>query len=225
MSRMNNNYLYYTNIDNLDDCSFNQSLDLISEYRLNKINKYINIKDKKLSLCSELLLRRAFNDLCINSGFDFKHGDNNKPYIDKCDVKYNISHSGNYAICAISIDEIGVDIEEIRECKNDIARACFSCKEIELLNSIDDTNERLHTFYRLWTLKESFIKNIGIGLYLPLNTFTVMLDKEISIIQDYDNNKYYFEEINIDPKYKCSVCKLNNKSTCVKWIDVIDLVK
>lgn len=225
MNNMDNNYIYYTNIDNLSDDLFNHFLSKVSKYRYDKTIKYRNINDKKLSLCSELLLRRAFEDFNIDSSYIFLFNENNKPCLGDIDIKFNISHSGNYVVCAISLDEVGVDIEEIRDIKHDIAKNFFSLDENSHLSSISDETYKKETFYRLWTLKESFIKNIGTGLYLPLKDFSIILDDEISIKQSFDNNNYYFEEFSIDPSYKCSLCKMNKKSTLVKWIDVFDLTK
>ena len=79
---MNNaNYLYYINIENLSDDDFKKGYCFVSEERKNKINKYRNIQDKKLSLCSELLLRYILNDFNIISKFEYYYNDNNKPYL------------------------------------------------------------------------------------------------------------------------------------------------
>ena len=111
--------------------------------------------------------------------FDYlKYG---KPILPKhLDVEFNLSHSGTYALIAITKQvEIGVDIEEIlwQDDLLDIARHYFSDSEYEALIQLPK-DEVLRAFYRCWTRKESIIKLLGTGLQLPLNSFVVSLDKD-----------------------------------------------
>ncbi|MBF7018187.1 4'-phosphopantetheinyl transferase superfamily protein [Staphylococcus durrellii] len=49
-------------------------------------------------------------------------------------------------------------------------------------------------FY-IWTLKESYVKTLGKGLYIPLNAFTIknmFLNNDISVHTYYYDNNFYF---------------------------------
>ncbi|MBP3717896.1 MAG: 4'-phosphopantetheinyl transferase superfamily protein, partial [Eubacterium sp.] len=82
------------------------------------------------------------------------------------DAKYNISHSGEYVAVAVSDEVVGVDIE----CKKDndfkVTKRCFEAEAIEYISG-DQSR-----FRDVWTVKEAFLKCKGIGISVPLNSFT-----------------------------------------------------
>jgi 4'-phosphopantetheinyl transferase len=102
---------------------------------------------------------------------------NGKPRVDPNvgphEVQFNLSHTrGLVAVALASHGAIGVDVEAIDEAKADltIAEAYFAPSEVELLQQAAPC-ERARAFFRLWTLKEAYIKAIGKGLSAPLNSF------------------------------------------------------
>lgn len=210
------NYLYIADICLLDnEETFKKAYQLVSKERRDKVDKLISIKDKKLSLLAELLLMKALNDLDINQTIEYN--EYKKPYLKNNDIMFNISHSNKYAICAISSDEIGCDIEYIRDINLDIARKYFNNSEYK---AIMESSNQLDTFYRFWTLKESFMKNCGLGFNINIKDFEISLKDKISVNHNINDNCYRFKEIDI-PGYKCSVCLLNNKEIKVKHINNI----
>ena len=48
-----------------------------------------------------------------------------------------------------------------------------------------NSDEKINYFYDLWTLKESYIKTIGKGLYTPLNSFSIKRITNFNFIQEY----------------------------------------
>ena len=95
---------------------------------------------------------------------------------------------------------MGCDIEEIKEYKEKVAKRFFTSKENEYL---DLTNDKDGLFYRLWTLKESYVKCIGKGLSVPLNSFELSNNSNNVIVQGKDN--YQFFEFKHD-NYHISIC-------------------
>jgi 4'-phosphopantetheinyl transferase len=92
-------------------------------------------------------------------------------------MRFNLSHSGGMALYAFTRNrEVGVDIEQHREMKDleAIARRFFAAGEVEDLMSLAP-EDRLDAFFRCWTRKEAFIKAVGDGLSLPLDSFRVSL--------------------------------------------------
>jgi 4'-phosphopantetheinyl transferase len=69
---------------------------------------------------------------------------------------------------------IGVDLECIKPIEDitDIARQFFSPQEHSKFILVPE-DQKIETFYTIWTRKEAFIKAIGEGLSYPLNTFDV----------------------------------------------------
>ena len=85
-----------------------------------------------------------------------------------------------------------------------IAEQFFSTDEQKRLFSRGD-KEKLPFFYELWTVKESFIKTVGKGLSIPLNSFSVNFEERKIDFLEYSKENYYFKQYNIDDNYKMAV--------------------
>lgn len=93
-------------------------------------------------------------------------------------VEFNISHSDQLILFAFArVRRVGVDIEHVRpfpELVNLVSRY-FTEKESSTIGNIPE-RERTSAFFSGWTRKEAFLKAIGRGLQIPLNSFEVSLD-------------------------------------------------
>ena len=99
--------------------------------------------------------------------------DGGKPYlVSEPGVHFSLSHSGDWAVCAVSDHPVGVDIEKCEQGRRDIASRFFHREEVRYLNTLLPSM-RDKAFYQLWTLKESFVKSTGHGLDLPLRSFWI----------------------------------------------------
>jgi 4'-phosphopantetheinyl transferase len=90
---------------------------------------------------------------------------------------FNASNSGDLAAYAFTRGcPVGIDIEHSRLIPEiqDIARRFFAADEVAELMNLPEA-ERLNGFYRCWTRKEAYIKAVGDGLSLPLDSFRVSL--------------------------------------------------
>jgi len=94
------------------------------------------------------------------------------------DVRFNLSHAGDFGLLALSLGrDVGVDIERERPVDAlNIARRYFSPAEYSALAALP-ADDRIGAFFRCWTRKESFIKACGNGLSLPLARFTVSIER------------------------------------------------
>ena len=90
---------------------------------------------------------------------------------------FNISHCDGLVACAISDDlELGVDVEPVaRKAPLDLAQTYFAPEEVRWLASLPSAEQPLG-FFRLWTLKEAYIKATGLGLAQPLHDFAFAFD-------------------------------------------------
>lgn len=87
-------------------------------------------------------------------------------------LTFNVSHSGDYALLAFAAGvQLGVDIEHIRakETVTDLAKAVLSPREFAEFLQLPEA-DRQRAFFRAWTRKEAFVKGIGEGLSIPLET-------------------------------------------------------
>lgn len=142
--------LYATNINTLTASEYNESLDnIISSRAKEKIGNFKFISDRKRSLCGELLVRYMIANKDIVLDVD----SNGKPYCKNFpEIHFNISHSGDWVICAICDSPIGVDIEKIGHADLQIAKRFFT--EYEYRQLLNQETNRSELFYKLWTLKE-----------------------------------------------------------------------
>lgn len=90
---------------------------------------------------------------------------------------FNISHSGEWVAMAVANNPVGIDVEKMGKPRTELAKRFFSEEETQLLLSLPEAEQRLY-FYRLWTIKESYLKTTGDGLTASLNSFTVKQEKK-----------------------------------------------
>lgn len=143
-------------------------------FSLQNINvKYRNVQDRQRHLFGKLLLQKALFD----QGYSTTILENinltkyQKPFLNDR-ISFNISHSGEYVVCAISnTTEIGIDIELKKSIPNIIDyKYIFSEKEFASINTSQNAADK---FYQLWTRKESILKADGCGLVDNLSELCV----------------------------------------------------
>lgn len=88
-----------------------------------------------------------------------------KPFVGN-GIYFNISHTRGFVCCAISDVPVGVDAELVRPVNTVLINKICNNNEKEALLSSDSTELE---FFKYWTLKESYIKMLGVGLSFPLN--------------------------------------------------------
>ena len=137
-----------------------------------------------------------------------------KPYL-KCypNFNFNISHSGDFVVCAIDDKPIGIDIEKIKNIEyKEIVKSFFSVNEFNYITK-EQLNIQLSKFYEIWTLKESYIKCCGKGLSIPLKSFSIDIDRyqNIKVIINNEYKEYTFKKFDIEEGYKIAVCSLNKE--------------
>ena len=91
-------------------------------------------------------------------------------------ICFNLTHSHGIVAGAFVLEnDIGIDVEKIDRNMTDIVRRFFSPEEKEYINSYY-TSKKNNLSYQIWTLKEAYIKAKGVGLSLPLESFSVFDD-------------------------------------------------
>ena len=128
-------------------------------------------------------------------------------------MQFNVSHSGNVALVAISgRTRVGVDIEKIRGDVDDIALAerFFSIRERNGLRALPD-GLRVPGFFACWTRKEAFVKATGEGLSFPLADFSVTThpdrDPELEEIRGNAeaHKQWFLADLSIVDGYRATV--------------------
>jgi len=122
-----------------------------------------------------LLLSRYLN--IAPAKIVFGYGPAGKPFIenDGAGIQFNMSHSDDLAVYAFARNcRLGVDVERIRSMPDlmGVAKLSFSEQEYGELLSLPDA-EQTAAFFRCWTRKEAYVKAVGQGLSLALESFQV----------------------------------------------------
>jgi len=113
------------------------------------------------------------------ASLEFGCGPAGKPYLASGQgPEFSVSHSHSWALYGIASGrEIGVDLERIGKPALDherVAERFFARAESAYLKSLPAAT-RLESFFRLWTLKEAYVKALGEGLRIPLASFEVSI--------------------------------------------------
>lgn len=125
------------------------------------------------------------------------------------DISFSISHSGDYAICTIGDAPLGNDIERRREGRLKVADRFFAKEELAWLYDAKEDAERDLRMFRLWTMKESFIKANGRGMSLPLKDFSVYVEEasgRARVRHSIDGKYYSLREYQEIEGYCTAVC-------------------
>ena len=129
----------------------------------------------------------------------FVYGENGKPYLgtgqeERLPLMFNLSHSGMYVAAAFGTEDIGVDVELMRTGKQKIAQRFFAEDERKYLEKCW-TDE---AFTGIWTRKEAYIKAVGTGIAMSLDSFSTMEEQV---------GEYYLKTWNVKRDVWLSVCR------------------
>lgn len=170
--------------------------------RKEKIGRLKQEKDRYLSLGAGILLQHALEKQGLAGKDAAETGPGGKPYLTHAPrVRFNLAHSGHYAVCVLSDAEAGCDVEELRDGLLKVAKRFFSKEEHDYIFSRHGAARKRRAFFRVWTLKESYVKALGDGLKKPFGSFSAVPGKNGS----RPENCAFFEYKKI-PGYALSVC-------------------
>lgn len=199
----------------------------LPEDKVNKVQKLLKWKDRERTVVGDILIRTLAQEKLKlkNKDIVFSKNEYGKPYLEgKEEFNFNISHSGDWVICAIDCDSVGIDIEEIKPIDFDIARQVFTESELKELD-VREGFEKLEYFYSIWTAKESYVKALGKGLFIPLDTFEIVINDDEAILNDCKKD-FLFKQYNMDSNYKVTVCskkkEFSNKTNIRDYGELIE---
>ncbi|WP_245179005.1 4'-phosphopantetheinyl transferase family protein [Flavobacterium chilense] len=180
-----------------------------------RLKKRAKWQDVQLSVLGMSLLFTAVKkQYHLNlDAHDILYNQYNKPYFKGNPVYFNISHSAEIAVCAITDKtQLGIDIEKIYQIELGNFKGNMSdCQ----WNDIVFSNNAQEAFFDYWTQKEAVIKAAEKGLNINLQSFEI-LEKSASVEKEI----YFLEEIKIDKSYKCYLAHKIKGKTCLKSIEI-----
>lgn len=162
-----------------------------------RLHRLYQDTDKMRFLLGRMLLIKALEEYGFNPEVSgtIKLSAHGKPYLPGEDFYFNISHSGNYVICAaMQGSDIGVDVEQMKPIELETVRRVMNDKEWE---EIDNSSNPEETFYRYWCMKEAAVKADGRGFFIESEQVTV--EGESVFIS---GECWCLKELSLHPEYK-----------------------
>ena len=162
-----------------------------------KICRFHRWQDQTAGLLGKILLLEGLSEYgypsdCLNGLSYTEYG---RPFLSGA-IDFNISHSGEYVVCAISdTAKVGVDIErrrsiELKDFDNYMTPAQWE--------AIYASSRPFEKFFEFWTIKESVLKVDGRGLSLSLLDIQVDGDKALT-----QENIWHINRIDLHSDYSC----------------------
>jgi 4'-phosphopantetheinyl transferase len=125
-------------------------------------------------------------------------------------LRFNLSNTRGLIACIVSRGrDVGVDVEDTDRAGETVAIAdrFFSPREVASLRALPDASRRSR-FFDYWTLKEAYIKARGMGLAIPLDQFSFLLDEAPPVRVAFDpelgddHATWQFEQLTLTARHR-----------------------
>lgn len=140
-----------------DDTLLEQAMRLSLPERRQRAQAIRNGQVRAASLTAGLLLRYGLGRYGVFDA-DIAYTKAGKPHLLNSPLHFSLSHSGDYAACAISERPVGVDIQKIVPVSQRVVSRFCTAEERRYLSGSADSERDV---IRLWALKESWLKAAG----------------------------------------------------------------
>lgn len=209
-----------------------QALLLMSNDERERAQKFIRGKEEYIA--SRWLLRKVLGQYLQQAPASvvFSRSEKGKPYIANNPLKFNLSHSGHWALLALAQDmELGVDIEQIRDSRDllGIAENYYHPDEFAQLRQRHG-DEQIRFFYQLWTLKEALLKAMGVGISAGLENLNFTLQNPISVslspvLQAQSvTDKWQFHQWQLPDTSYCALAAAAANSPQTYWFNPLSIL-
>jgi 4'-phosphopantetheinyl transferase len=192
-------HVWYLNLKELCSTHLGFYHNLLSQDEKERAQKFYFQTDRDRFIGTRGVLRYLLSNYLESVGASpvnlvFQYNAYGKPLLaapfDGSEIHFNVTHSGNIALCAFSrTHPIGIDVEFIREDIGwkELADQFFSKQESSKIQSIAPHYQTV-AFYSCWTRKEALLKGLGLGLSIPLNQFEVSVSPDELEVQPVDRS-------------------------------------
>lgn len=188
-------------------------------------------RGKENYIASRWLLRKVlahYTGIAADS-ITFLRTDKGKPCLPNSNIHFSLSHSGHWALLAVANCElIGVDIEAIKTTRklSAIAEHYYHPLEVTQLQALVGDVQRDY-FYRLWTLKEAFLKATGLGISAGLEKICFALNDDsinakIALEQAGESADWQFHQWALTAQDYCALAYKAPHALAIDWFDALD---
>jgi len=152
----------------------------LSDEELVRVNRFKALKKQMEWICGRFALKRLASDvLDPDMPLDqvrIDYREKGAPYLTRFpEISISLSHSGDYTAAAITRDTqiaLGIDIEKIGNMPDHgFMKTAFTAEEIRYMPA------DARSVFRHWTLKEAFLKYLGLGFNESLHHVAVIRDQ------------------------------------------------
>jgi 4'-phosphopantetheinyl transferase len=176
--------------DALSERQCADALDLLSADERARHDRLQGTRKRRDFACAHALLRTILAERrgCTPGEIALTATKDGKPMLQAGGPFFNLSHAdGLIAVAVADACDVGVDVEtDARGADHDgIANRFFSRDERAALAALPDSDRRMR-FVEIWTLKEAFLKGLGVGLanHMDGHVFDLRRDGIISFRSD-----------------------------------------
>ena len=165
------------NINDYSDAQYDAMYRAAAPDRQARADRFRHEDDRKRCLCADALARNMLAraaDIAPEK-INFTYSDKGKPHAN-LPLHFNVSHSGEWVLCAVSDAPVGADIEQVKPFRAGMVARYFTAAEAAYIwgnNPPLDGNvtdaDTCARFYRVWTAKEAYVKMTGTGISTDLS--------------------------------------------------------
>ncbi|KAJ8985426.1 hypothetical protein NQ317_017056 [Molorchus minor] len=218
---------------------------IIQSEEKERLMRFVFKKDVKASLLGRLMMRKFISE---STGKQYEEiliarDDRGKPFFEEKDcprVYFNVSHQGSFTVLAGEVGDLklGVDVMKLEYTGGKplnefftLMSKHFSLSEWDAIKDFKNEHQQIYMFCRLWCLKESYVKAVGVGITVNLGDISFKINSKY--LNKYYINKdtelyvkgnkldWVFEEMLIDDEHCVSVAlsKNTDKDIIFKQLD------
>lgn len=189
--------------------TWEQLLPYLTDKEREKALKFKFEADRIRSVTGACLIKAYARKAFPDDDISIRETELGKPYVaGHAGYEFNLSHSGWLVVLAFDKHPVGVDVEKVKDKDWRIFHRYLTDDEMSMIEEAESPGE---SFFEVWTIREAFAKEEGLGLKILDRDFLVDYDRhEIG----YDGRRLYFKtfDYDADNKYKISVCSAYDAS-------------
>lgn len=160
--------VYIADTNDYDDSFFENAVFILPHKKREEVVKIKHELSKKETVLAWALLRFVLNKIGKLDFPTLAYSEKGKPFFKKENLFFNLSHSKGKVCAAISdVGEIGIDVQKKSSFSVNMIKRVFAENECQLSENLPDKDS---FFTRLWAIKESFLKNTGVGIAFDIRS-------------------------------------------------------
>lgn len=187
-------------IEKITESELSDIIRCLPEWRRVQMRRFKHLQGQKECAISYHLLCQGLRERGHDVLPTFEYGPNGKPVLRELPgVHFNLSHCRVAVACAMSDEEVGIDIETLGRYKPTLAQHTMNADELQEIADADNPDI---AFTRLWTMKEAYAKLTGEGI-----------STNVRELLSHSSNIIYKTIVNVDKGYVVTMAKRGGSPT------------